>query len=102
MGGATFDTMPRFLGEDPWERPKVLKKYIKKPPFPMLLRGQNLAGYRIYADDVVGAFDALNGIRSFETCVERIKAGQSDINGCASRVQSFEILGVHRALEVRL
>ena len=88
-GGATFDTMHRFLGEDPWERPKVLKKYIKKTPFSMLLRGQNLVGYRNYADDVVRAFvdkscevgidifrvfDALNDPRNFQTCVERIKA----------------------------
>jgi pyruvate/oxaloacetate carboxyltransferase len=88
-GGATFDTMHRFLGEDPWERPKILKKYIKKTPFSMLLRGQNLVGYRNYADDVVRAFvdkscevgidifrvfDALNDPRNFQTCAERIKA----------------------------
>jgi len=88
-GGATFDTMHRFLGEDPWERPKILKKYIKKTPFSMLLRGQNLVGYRNYADDMVRAFvdkscevgidifrvfDALNDPRNFQTCVERIKA----------------------------
>ena len=95
-GGATFDTMHRFLGEDPWERPKVLKKYIKKTPFTMLLRGQNLVGYRNYADDVVRAFvdkscevgidifrvfDALNDIRNFETCVERIKANKKHFEG---------------------
>ena len=43
-GGATFDTMHRFLDEDPWDRPRTLKKYIKKTPFSMLLRGQNLVG----------------------------------------------------------
>jgi pyruvate carboxylase subunit B len=95
-GGATFDTMHRFLGEDPWERPKVLKKYIKKTPFTMLLRGQNLVGYRNYADDVVRAFvdkscevgidifrvfDALNDPRNFETCVERIKANGKHFQG---------------------
>jgi pyruvate carboxylase subunit B len=95
-GGATFDTMHRFLGEDPWERPKVLKKYIKKTPFTMLLRGQNLVGYRNYADDVVRAFvdksceigidifrvfDAVNDIRNFETCVERIKANKKHFEG---------------------
>jgi len=95
-GGATFDTMHRFLGEDPWERPKILKKYIKKTPFTMLLRGQNLVGYRNYADDVVRAFvdkscevgidifrvfDALNDIRNFETCVERIKANKKHFEG---------------------
>jgi len=95
-GGATFDTMHRFLGEDPWERPKTLKKYIKKTPFSMLLRGQNLVGYRNYADDVVRAFvdracdvgidifmvfDALNDLRNFETAVERIKANGKHFSG---------------------
>lgn len=87
-GGATFDTMHRFLGEDPWMRPKVLKKYITKTPFAMLIRGQNLVGYRHYADDVVNAFvdkaseigidifrcfDALNDYRNIEACARRIK-----------------------------
>ena len=95
-GGATFDTMHRFLGEDPWMRPKILKKYIKKTPFSMLLRGQNLVGYRHYADDVVGAFvdraceigidifrcfDALNDFRNIETCVERITANGKHFQG---------------------
>ncbi|HNX37272.1 MAG TPA: pyruvate carboxylase subunit B [Candidatus Cloacimonadota bacterium] len=84
-GGATFDTMHRYLGEDPWERIKTLKKYIKKTPFSMLLRGQNLVGYQNYADDVVEAFvqracdngidifrvfDALNDFRNFQTAVK--------------------------------
>ncbi|MFW6115265.1 MAG: pyruvate carboxylase subunit B [Thermodesulfobacteriota bacterium] len=95
-GGATFDTMHRFLAEDPWERPRTLKKYIKKTPFSMLLRGQNLVGYRNYADDVVRAFvdkacevgidifmvfDALNDPRNFETAVERIKANGKHFSG---------------------
>lgn len=95
-GGATFDTMHRFLGEDPWMRPKILKKYISKTPFSMLLRGQNLVGYRHYADDVVRAFvdkacgigidifrcfDALNDFRNIETCVERIKANGKHFQG---------------------
>jgi pyruvate/oxaloacetate carboxyltransferase len=95
-GGATFDTMHRFLDEDPWERPKILKRYIRKTPFTMLLRGQNLVGYRHYADDVVRAFvdkacevgidifrvfDALNDLRNFETCVERIKANGKRFEG---------------------
>jgi len=95
-GGATFDTMHRFLDEDPWERPKILKKYIKKTPFTMLLRGQNLVGYRQYPDDVVRAFvdkacevgidvfrvfDALNDLRNFETAVERIKANGKHFEG---------------------
>lgn len=88
-GGATFDTMHRFLAEDPFERVRILKKHIKKTPLSMLLRGQNLVGYRNYADDVVKlfvdkacevgidifrVFDALNDFRNFTTCVERIKA----------------------------
>ncbi len=55
-GGATFDTMHRFLNEDPWERPRQLKKYLKKTKLMMLLRGQNLVGYRNYADDMATAF----------------------------------------------
>jgi pyruvate carboxylase subunit B len=95
-GGATFDTMHRFLGEDPWMRPKILKQYITKTPFSMLLRGQNLVGYRHYADDVVRAFvdkaceigidifrcfDALNDFRNIETCVQRIKANGRHFQG---------------------
>ena len=95
-GGATFDTMHRFLKEDPWERPRTLKKYIKKTPFSMLLRGQNLVGYRNYADDVVRAFvdkacevgidifrvfDALNDFRNFETSVEIIKKNGMHFQG---------------------
>ena len=87
-GGATFDTMHRFLGEDPWERIRILKKYIRKTPISMLLRGQNLVGYRNYPDDVAKAFviracengidifrvfDALNDFRNFETVVPVIK-----------------------------
>ena len=95
-GGATFDTMHRFLGEDPFERIKTLKKYIKKTPFSMLLRGQNLVGYRNYADDVARlfvdksceagmdvfrVFDALNDFRNFQTVVERIKANGKHFQG---------------------
>jgi pyruvate/oxaloacetate carboxyltransferase len=95
-GGATFDTMHRFLNEDPWERIKTLKKYIKKTPFSMLLRGQNVVGYRNYADDVVEAFiqracdngidifrvfDALNDFRNFETAVKIIKKNKKHFQG---------------------
>src|ERR1039458_2352584 len=55
-GGATFDTMHRFLGEDPWERPRLFKKSLKKTPMMMLLRGQNLVAYRNHSDDVAKAF----------------------------------------------
>ena len=69
-GGATFDTMHRFLGEDPWERLRTLKRYCKKTPFSMLLRGQNLVGYRNYADDVAELFvkkTVENGLEIFRT-----------------------------------
>ncbi len=87
-GGATFDVATRFLNEDPWERPRLLKKLMPDTPLQMLLRGQNLVGYRHYADDVVNAFvhhaaevgidifrvfDALNDERNFETCLRAIK-----------------------------
>lgn len=87
-GGATFDVCTRFLNEDPWERLRALKKRCKKTPLQMLLRGQNLVGYRNYADDVVEAFvmtaaecgmdifrvfDALNDERNFEASFKAIK-----------------------------
>ncbi len=88
-GGATFDVPTRFLNEDPWERLSTLKKLAPNTPLQMLLRGQNLVGYRNYADDVVEAFvkhaaetgidifrvfDALNDGRNFQTAVKAIKA----------------------------
>jgi len=104
-GGATFDTMHRFLGEDPWERIRTMKKYIKNTPFSMLLRGQNLVGYRNYADDVAEAFveracvngmdifrvfDALNDFRNFETVVKIIKKNNKHFQGsiCYSLTES--------------
>jgi pyruvate carboxylase subunit B len=96
-GGATFDTMHRFLNEDPWERLRTLKRYIKKTPFSMLLRAQNLVGYRNYADDLAFAFvdraaangmdifrtfDALNDYRNFETVVKQIKKCGKHFQGC--------------------
>jgi oxaloacetate decarboxylase alpha subunit/pyruvate carboxylase subunit B len=96
-GGATFDTMHRFLNEDPWERLRTLKRYLKKTPFSMLLRAQNLVGYRNYADDLARAFveraaangmdifrtfDALNDYRNFETVVPVIKECGKHFQGC--------------------
>ena len=87
-GGATFDVPTRFLNEDPWERPRILKRLIPDTPLQMLLRGQNLVGYRNYPDDVVTAFvyhaaevgidifrvfDAVNDERNFETSLKAIK-----------------------------
>ena len=86
-GGATFDSCLRFLNEDPWERLRTLKAHLKTP-IQMLLRGQNLLGYRHYADDVVEkfvaksiengvgvvrVFDALNDPRNLETSMRAIK-----------------------------
>lgn len=96
-GGATFDTMHRFLNEDPWERIRTLKRYFKKTPMSMLIRAQNLVGYRNYADDVAKAFvdraaangidvfrtfDALNDFRNFETVVPVIKKCKKHFQGC--------------------
>ena len=87
-GGATFDSCLRFLGEDPWERLRILKKNMPKTPLQMLFRGQNMLGYRHYADDVVEyfvqksiangidvirIFDALNDIRNLETAIKAAK-----------------------------
>jgi len=87
-GGATFDVPTRFLNEDPWDRPRILKKLMPDTPLQMLLRGQNLVGYRHYADDVVTAFvhhaaevgidifrvfDAVNDERNFEASLKAIK-----------------------------
>lgn len=87
-GGATYDSCMRFLGEDPWERLRILKKAMPKTPLQMLLRGQNLLGYRHYADDVVDSFcgrmiengidvvrifDALNDVRNMEVAMKAVK-----------------------------
>jgi len=87
-GGATFDVPTRFLNEDPWDRPRILKKLMPDTPLQMLLRGQNLVGYRNYADDVVTAFvhhaadvgidifrifDAVNDERNFVTSLKAVK-----------------------------
>lgn len=87
-GGATFDASIRFLNEDPWDRLREIKKRMTNTPLQMLLRGQNLLGYRHYADDIVDkfiektiengidiirVFDALNDSRNMEACVKAIK-----------------------------
>jgi len=95
-GGATFDVTHRFLGEDPWERVRVLKKLMPRTPFQMLLRGQNLVAYRNHPDDLVEAFveksaevgidifrcfDAVNDERNFETAFKVIKRVGKHIQG---------------------
>ncbi len=96
-GGATFNVMHQFLGEDPWERLRTLKQYIKKTPLSMLLRGQHLVGDRNYADDVAKlfvrksaengvdifrVFDPLNDYRNFETVIPVIKECGAHFQGC--------------------
>lgn len=87
-GGATFDACIRFLNEDPWERLRLIRKHVKKTKLQMLLRGQNLLGYRNYADDtvdkfvelslkngidIIRVFDALNDVRNLEASMKAIK-----------------------------
>ncbi len=95
-GGATFDACLRFLKEDPWERLHKLRQALPQTPLSMLLRGQNLLGYRHYADDVVKAFvktaaeegidvfrvfDALNDVRNVETTIEAVKESGKHAQG---------------------
>lgn len=105
-GGATFDACIRFLGEDPWERLRALKKAMPKTPMQMLLRGQNLLGYRHYADDVVDAFveraykngmdvfrvfDAMNDPRNFERAIKAVV----NVGGHAQGTISYTTSPVH-------
>jgi pyruvate carboxylase subunit B len=107
-GGATFDVMTRFLNEDPWERVRILKQRMPNTKLQMLLRGQNLVGYRNYADDVVEAFvekaaevgidifrvfDALNDERNFITSFKAIKRCGKHIQGAVSYALTERRLG---------
>lgn len=102
-GGATFDACLRFLDEDPWERLRTIKKHMPKTPIQMLFRGQNMLGYRHYADDVVEyfvqrsvangvsilrIFDALNDIRNLETAIKATKKEGAHIQGALSYTTS--------------
>ncbi len=92
-GGATFDACIRYLGEDPWERLRSLKAAMPKTPQQMLLRGQNLLGYRHYADDVVQAFverAAVNGIDVF-----RIFDAMNDLRNLEAAVTAALATGKH-------
>jgi oxaloacetate decarboxylase alpha subunit len=108
-GGATFDSCLRFLNEDPWERLREIRKAVKNTKLQMLLRGQNLLGYKHYPDDVVEAFiqksvengidiirvfDALNDVRNLETSMKAIKkAGahcQCAISYTTSKIHTVE------------
>lgn len=108
-GGATFDTSLRFLNENPWERLRTIRKYVKNTKLQMLLRGQNLLGYKNYPDDVVTEFikhsvhngidiirifDALNDLRNLETAIRVTKAegahAQAAISYTISPVHTIE------------
>ena len=92
-GGATFDACIRYLGEDPWERLRTLKAAMPNTPHQMLLRGQNLLGYRHYADDVVAAFverAAINGIDVF-----RIFDAMNDLRNLEAAVKAALPTGKH-------
>ena len=98
-GGATFDACIRYLGEDPWHRIRELKKVMPRTPMQMLLRGQNILGYRHYADDVVNkfveraahngvdvfrVFDAMNDMRNIETALQAVKKHGKHAQGTIS------------------
>jgi len=102
-GGATFDACIRYLGEDPWERLRLLKAAMPKTPQQMLLRGQNILGYRHYADDVVDKFversaingidvfrifDAMNDMRNIEHAVKAVLATDAHAQGTISYTTS--------------
>jgi len=95
-GGATFDTCIRFLNDDPWDRLSLFKAELKRTPIQMLLRGQNLVGYRHYSDDVVDkfvaaahkngvdvfrVFDALNDIRNMKRSMDQVKLAGAHLQG---------------------
>ncbi|MCU7806754.1 MAG: sodium-extruding oxaloacetate decarboxylase subunit alpha [Candidatus Thiodiazotropha sp. (ex Semelilucina semeliformis)] len=105
-GGATFDACIRFLGEDPWERIRTLKAAMPNTPMQMLFRGQNILGYRHYADDVVKKFveraatngvdvfrifDAMNDLRNLETAVQ----ATLDVDKHAQGTMSYTVSPVH-------
>ena len=105
-GGATFDACIRYLGEDPWERIRALKKAMPNTPQQMLLRGQNILGYRHYADDVVEkfveraaengvdvfrVFDAMNDMRNIRVALESVK----NVGKHAQGTLSYTISPVH-------
>jgi pyruvate carboxylase subunit B len=102
-GGATFDSCVRFLKEDPWERLKTLRKALPNSRIQMLLRGQNLLGYRHYSDDVVREFvkksasngidvfrifDAMNDMRNLRVSIEAVKKAGKHAEGCISYTTS--------------
>jgi len=118
-GGATFDACLRYLHEDPWERLRIIKKHMKNTKLQMLLRGQNLLGYRHYSDDtvrrfvrasvengmdIVRIFDALNDLRNIQTAVDAcLEAGghaQGTICYTISPIHNLEMyVGLAKEIE---
>lgn len=118
-GGATFDASLRFLNEDPWERLRTIRSQVKNTKLQMLLRGQNLLGYKHYADDVVEAFvarsiengidivrifDALNDTRNLQTAIDACKKHGGHAQGAicytTSPVHTNELfVGLAREIE---
>lgn len=105
-GGATFDSCMRFLGEDPWERLRTIRSHVKKTKLQMLFRGQNILGYKHYADDVVDAFcaksiengidiirifDALNDVRNLEQAIRSTRK----YGGMVEAAMSYTISPIH-------
>ena len=105
-GGATFDSCMRFLNEDPWERLRIIRSKVKNTKLQMLFRGQNILGYRHYADDVVEyfvqksiangidiirIFDALNDARNLKTAIDATKKE----GGHVQAALSYTISPVH-------
>lgn len=102
-GGATFDSCLRYLNEDPWERLRTFRRYFKNTKLQMLLRGQNLLGYKPYPDDVIElfikraiangmdiirVFDALNDLRNLETSIRVAKAEGAHVQGSVVYTES--------------
>ena len=98
-GGATFDSCIRYLNEDPWERLRSIKEKLSRTPLQMLVRGQNLVGYKHYPDDIVTkfieksyengvdnfrVFDALNDVRNMEQCIKVAKQQGAHVQGTLS------------------
>ncbi|MDR2873189.1 MAG: sodium-extruding oxaloacetate decarboxylase subunit alpha [Methanobrevibacter sp.] len=98
-GGATFDTSIRYLNEDPWQRLRLIKEHLKDTPLQMLIRGQNLVGYKHYPDDIVEkfveksyengvdifrVFDALNDVRNMKQTIKTAKAQGAHVQGTIS------------------
>ncbi len=113
-GGATFDACVRFLKEDPWERLRQLREALPNTRLQMLLRGQNLVGYRHYSDDVVHAFveraagngidvfrifDALNDIRNLRVAIEAVKAAGKHAQGAICYTTS-PVHSIHQFVEM--